>query len=85
MQEEAPRHGQAEKTARLQERPALDAALAVLRAAAESGELPRDVLAEVVAIRWDLGPGDRLQYDDRQLYREKATARPRRSVQHRAE
>ena len=64
------------------ERPPLDAALTVLRAAAESGELDRDVLAEVVAIRWDLKPGDRLQFDDGHLFREKA--RPRRSVAHRA-
>jgi hypothetical protein len=65
------------------ERPPLDAALTVLRMAAESGELDRDVLAEVVAIRWDLKPGDRLQFDDGHLFREHA--RPRRTVQHRAE
>ena len=68
---------------RLQDRPALDAALAVVLRAAESGELDRDVLAGIVASRWDLKPGDRLQFDDGHLFREKA--RPRRSVQHRAE
>jgi len=68
----------------LQERPALDAALAVLRAAAETGELDRDALAQIVAIRWDLHPGDRLQFDDGRLFREQAPAR-RRTVAHRAE
>jgi hypothetical protein len=67
---------------RTDERPPLDAALAVLRSAAETGELDRDVLAEVVAIRWDLKPGDRLEFDDGRLYREQG--RPRRTVAHRA-
>jgi hypothetical protein len=66
----------------LQERPPLGAALDVLRMAAETGELDRDALAEVVAIRWDLKPGDRMQYDDGRLFREKA--RPRRTVRQRA-
>jgi hypothetical protein len=69
----------------LQERPALDAALAVVRRAAESGELDRDVLAGIVAARWDLKPGDRMKYDDGHLFREQAPVRKRRSVQHRAE
>lgn len=71
---------------RLQDRaqmPALDAALAVVLRAAESGELDRDVLAGIVASRWDLKPGDRLQFDDGHLFREQA--RPRRTVAHRAE
>jgi hypothetical protein len=55
----------------------------VLRAA-ESGELDRLDVARIVAARWDLKPGDRMQYDEGRLFREKAPAPRRRTVQHRA-
>lgn len=77
--------------ARLQEREVSDlgSALAVVLRAAESGDLAREDIAVIVAARWDLKPGDRLHYDDGQLYRETVPApaskpRPRRSVEHRA-
>lgn len=63
--------------------PSLTDAVAVVLRAAESGELDRDVLAGIVAARWDLKPGDRLQFDDGRLFREQG--RPRRTVAHRAE
>jgi hypothetical protein len=50
----------------------LAGALAAILEAAESGELDRDDAARIVAARWDLRPGDRLQYDDGRLFREAA-------------
>jgi hypothetical protein len=70
----------------LQERPALDAALGVLRMAAETGDLDRDVLAELVAIRLGLRPDDRVMWEAGHLFREQAPApKAHRSVQQHAE
>jgi hypothetical protein len=44
----------------------------VLLRAAETGELAREDLARIVAIRYDLKDGDRLQLDQGQLFREQA-------------
>jgi hypothetical protein len=63
--------------------PDLATAVAAVLCAAESGELARDDVARIVASRWDLKPGDRLEFDSGQLFREQA--RPRRSVSQRAQ
>ena len=63
------------------ERSPLDAALAALRMAAESGDLDRDALAEIVAIRLDLRPDDKVMWDAGHLFRQ----RKRRTVEHHAE
>jgi hypothetical protein len=64
----------------------LDRALAVVLAAAESGELDRADVARIAAARWGLADGDRLYYDGGQLYREAAPrARAGRRVKVRAD
>ena len=58
----------------------LATAVAIVLRAAESGDLDRADVAAIVAARWDLHDGDRLQFSDGHLYRESGPGRKRRTV-----